>query len=230
MGLESSLCTGATGREDWDYAHCLPYFKRLEKSLAHGDSEFRGNDGPQILERAPADHPLFQAFFSAAQQAGYSLTPDINGAQQEGFAPFERMISRGRRFSAARAYVHPVKSRRNLDVRYRVLVTKIDFEGTRATGVTYRGTNGAEHRVRAAEVILCGGAFNSPQVLQLSGVGDADQLKALDIAPVQRGRQLGGPPRRPTAARLHPAHLDARHEEQARLAEDRPAMARGAPR
>ncbi|MBA2308051.1 MAG: GMC family oxidoreductase N-terminal domain-containing protein [Pseudonocardiales bacterium] len=108
-----------------------------------------------------------------------------NGAQQEGFAPFERMISRGRRFSAARAYVHPVKSRRNLDVRYRVLVTKIDFEGTRATGVTYRGTNGAEHRVRAAEVILCGGAFNSPQVLQLSGVGDADQLKALDIAPVQ---------------------------------------------
>jgi len=76
LGLESSLCTGATGREDWDYAHCLPYFKRLEKSLAHGDSEFRGNDGPQILERAPADHPLFQAFFSAAQQAGYSLTPD----------------------------------------------------------------------------------------------------------------------------------------------------------
>ncbi len=173
-----------TDTPDWDYAHCLPYFRRLENSLAHGGSEYRGNDGPQTLERAPVDNPLWDAFFQAAQQAGYPLTPDINGAQQEGFSAFDRLISRGRRFSAARAYVHPVQARRNLDVRCRALVTKIVFAGTRAVGVTYRTSNGVEHEARAGEVILCGGAFNSPQVLQLSGVGNADELSAMGIAPV----------------------------------------------
>jgi len=177
--------------QEWDHAHCLPYFRRLENSLAHGQNEYRGNSGPQTLERGAVDNPLWDAFFLAAQQAGYSLTPDINGANQEGFGPFDRMISRGRRLSAARAYLHPVMSRRNLEVRSRALVSKVDFAGTRAVGVTYRDSKGIEHTARSNEVVLCGGAFNSPQVLQLSGVGDTDELKALGISPVQHLPAVG---------------------------------------
>jgi choline dehydrogenase len=165
------------GLETWDYAHCLPYFKRMETCLAGAD-EWRGGDGPLVLERGPAESPLFQAFFEAAQQAGYALTADVNGERQEGFAPFDRNIHRGRRLSAARAYLHPVRRRPNLDVRCRALVTRVLFEGTRATGVevVHRGRTEV---VRAGEVILCGGAINTPQLLQLSGVGNADELAAV---------------------------------------------------
>ena len=128
------------GMADWDYAHCLPYFKKMETCLAGAD-EYRGGDGPLILERGPATSPLFQAFFQAVQQAGYPLTKDVNGYRQEGFAAFDRNISRGRRLSAARAYLHPVMNRRNLDVITRAFVTKIIFEGRRAVGVEYRQGN-----------------------------------------------------------------------------------------
>ncbi|MBI2239107.1 MAG: GMC family oxidoreductase N-terminal domain-containing protein, partial [Actinobacteria bacterium] len=121
------------GMETWDYAHCLPYFKRMETCLAAAeDDEFRGRDGPLVLERGPATNPLFGAFFEAVQQAGYPLTDDVNGFRQEGFAPFDRNIHRGRRLSAARAYLHPVKGRANLEVRCRAFVTRILFEGSRA--------------------------------------------------------------------------------------------------
>ena len=97
----------------WDYAHCLPYFKRMERCMAAGlEDEFRGHAGPLVLERGPARSPLFGAFFEAVQQAGYPLTEDVNGFRQEGFAPFDRNIRNGRRLSAARAYLHPVMSRR----------------------------------------------------------------------------------------------------------------------
>ena len=99
------------GMADWDYAHCLPYFKRMETCVAGAD-EYRGGQGPLVLERGPASSPLFRAFFEAVQQAGYPLTKDVNGFQQEGFAAFDRNIHRGRRLSAARAYLHPVMSRR----------------------------------------------------------------------------------------------------------------------
>src|SRR5512135_1256697 len=125
------------GMADWDYAHCLPYFKKMETCLAGAD-EFRGGDGPLILERGPATSPLFRAFFQAVQLAGYPLTKDVNGYRQEGFAAFDRNISKGRRLSAARAYLHPVMNRRNLDVTTRAFVTKIIFEGRRAVGVEYR--------------------------------------------------------------------------------------------
>jgi choline dehydrogenase len=171
------------GMADWDYAHCLPYFKRMETCLAGAD-EFRGGDGPLVLERGPATSPLFQAFFEAVQQAGYPLTSDVNGFRQEGFAPFDRNIHRGRRLSAARAYLHPVMGRPNLDVTCRALVTKIIFDGTRATGVEYRHGGGAPQTVQAGEVILCGGAINSPQLLQLSGVGSAQLLAGLGIGVV----------------------------------------------
>ena len=168
------------GMEDWDYAHCLPYFKRMETCLA-GGNEYRGTDGPLVLERGPATSPLFRAFFEAVQQAGYALTKDVNGYRQEGFAPFDRNIHRGRRLSAARAYLHPVMYRKNLTVECNSLVSKIVFEGKRAVGVELGAPAGRQ--VRAGEVILCGGAFNSPQLLQLSGVGNAEELQALD-APV----------------------------------------------
>jgi choline dehydrogenase len=143
--------------------------------------EFRGHAGPLVLERGPATSPLFGAFFEAVQQAGYELTDDVNGYRQEGFAPFDRNIHNGRRLSAARAYLHPVKSRPNLEIQTRAFVTKILFEGTRAVGVEYLHGKGPAKRVRAGEVVLSGGAINSPQLLQLSGVGNADELRALGI-------------------------------------------------
>ena len=167
------------GMANWDYAHCLPYFKRMETCLAGAD-DYRGGDGPLVLERGPADSPLFQAFFKAAQQAGYSLTDDVNGYRQEGFAPFDRNLHRGRRLSAARAYLHPVMGRPNLTVRTRALVTKIQLERGRATGVEFRA-HGQQQAARAREVILCGGAINSPQLLQVSGIGRPDVLERAGV-------------------------------------------------
>ncbi|MEU7859143.1 choline dehydrogenase [Nonomuraea sp. NPDC049141] len=164
------------GMKSWDYAHCLPYFKRMENCLADPGTPFRGHDGPLALERGAASSPLFGAFFEAVQQAGYPLTDDVNGYRQEGFARFDRNIRCGRRLSAARAYLHPVLKRPNLTVKTRAFVRRILFEGTRAVGVEYDGGT-----VRAKEVILSGGAINSPQLLQLSGVGNAGELAALGV-------------------------------------------------
>jgi choline dehydrogenase len=171
------------GMKTWDYAHCLPYFKRMEDcTAAAADDPYRGHGGPLALERGPASSPLFVAFFEAVQQAGYELTEDVNGYRQEGFAPFDRNIWRGRRISAARAYLHPVLGRSNLEVRTGAFVTKILFDGRRATGVEVTGGGiVATERIDAGEVILAGGAFNSPQLLQLSGAGPADHLRALGI-------------------------------------------------
>jgi choline dehydrogenase len=174
------------GMKQWDYAHCLPYFKRMENCLAADiTDEFRGHAGPLVLERGPARSPLFGAWFEAAQQAGYRLTDDVNGYRQEGFAPFDRNVHRGRRLSAARAYLHPVMDRPNLEVKTRAFVTRVLFDGTRATGVEHTTHGSAPQRVRAGEVILCGGAINSPQLLQVSGVGDAEHLRSLGVDVVQ---------------------------------------------
>ena len=172
------------GMETWDYAHCLPYFKRMETCLAAEPGDpFRGHSGPLVLERGPATNPLFGAFFEAVQEAGYPLTDDVNGYRQEGFAPFDRNVHNGKRLSAARAYLHPVMHRQNLEVKVRAFVSKILFEGTRAVGVEF--THGRKsHRVRTGEVVLCGGAINSPQTLMLSGVGPAEHLQEHGIAPV----------------------------------------------
>ncbi len=172
------------GMATWNYAHCLPYFKRMEDCLAaHTDQEdeFRGKDGPLVLERGATLNPLFSAFFNAVQEAGYPITKDVNGYQQEGFAAFDRNVHRGRRLSAARAYLHPVMSRPNLTVQTRILVTRILFEGTRAVGVEIVRGRGRVEKLYANEIICCGGAINSPQLLQLSGIGNAIELEALDI-------------------------------------------------
>ena len=167
------------GMEKWDYAHCLPYFKRMETTLA-GSDRYRGGSGPLILERGPADSPLFQAFFEAGEQAGVPRTPDVNGYRQEGFAAFDANRHRGRRLSAARAYLHPVIRRPNLRVTTRAHATRILFEGNRATGVEYRKGR-TMHRVSAREVIACGGAINTPQLLMLSGLGPASHLERFGV-------------------------------------------------
>ncbi len=177
--LDYDRWASEAGLKTWDFAHCLPYFKKMETCLAGAD-DWRGGDGPIVLERGAASSPLFAAFFEAAQQAGYELTDDVNGYRQEGFARFDRTLHRGRRVSAARAYLHPAMSRRNLSVQTGAFVDRVVFEGSRAVGVEL----GRGEIVPAGEVILCGGAINSPQLLQLSGVGNAHELETIDISVV----------------------------------------------
>jgi choline dehydrogenase len=178
------------GMQQWDYAHCLPYFRRMETCHAGSDA-WRGGDGPLQLERGPATNPLFEAFFAAAVQAGYWRTDDVNGYRQEGFAPFDRNVFRGRRYSAARAYLHPVMDRPNLKVLTYSLVTRLSFEGSRAVGLECTLRKGVRQSFSAGEIVLCGGAINTPQLLQLSGVGPASLLQPLGI-PVVAARPGGG--------------------------------------
>ncbi len=174
------------GMDTWDFAHCLPYFKKMETAVASPpDDPWRGHDGPLVVERGPATSPLFVAFFAAAQEAGYALTDDVNGYRQEGFAPFDRNIHDARRLSAARAYLHPIlRQRSNLAVWTRRFVTGLLFDRTRVIGVEVArgfGGGGGVDRLTAGEVILAGGAINSPQLLLLSGIGPADELRELGI-------------------------------------------------
>jgi choline dehydrogenase len=167
------------GLEHWSYAHCLPYFKRME-SCGDGDSSLRGREGPLVVERGPAKGPLFDAFFKAAVQSGHELSEDVNGRAQEGFGRFDRNVYGGRRWSAARAYLHPVAQRKNLEVRCRAFATRILFEGRRAVGVEFV-QRGRVQRVYADEVICSGGAINTPQLLQVSGIGPASLLHEFSI-------------------------------------------------
>ncbi len=168
------------GMENWDYAHCLPYFKRAENRLIGAD-EYHGVNGPLLLETGPCRNPLFEAFFKAVQEAGYPLTSDVNGYRQEGFGAFDRNLSRGRRLSSARAYLHPVKKRPNLKVICRAHATRILFDGKKAVGVEYSKHKKKTFKAFGGEVICCGGAINSPQLLQLSGVGNAADLAGVGV-------------------------------------------------
>ena len=165
---------------EWSYAHVLPYFKRAETREKGGDP-YRGADGPLNVATGACANPLYRAFIEAGVQAGYPFTEDMNGFQQEGFGAMDMTTRRGRRWSTAQAYLKPALRRPNLDLRVRALVTRILLEGDRAVGVEY-AVDGRVERVRAKrEVLLCGGAINSPQVLMLSGIGDADALRRLGI-------------------------------------------------
>lgn len=171
--------TEVDGMDTWDYAHCLPYFKRMENRLVGGD-DWRGDTGPLQLETGPATNPLFQAWLQAGYEAGFHRTDDVNGVQQEGFAAFDKNMVRGRRLSAARAYLHPVLDRPNLTLRTLAQVDRIVMDGNRAVGVEYRRGR-RTHVARGAEIISCGGAFNTPQLLQLSGIGEGAHLESLGI-------------------------------------------------
>lgn len=173
---------GNQGLESWDYKHCLPYFRKCETRLKGPDS-YHGDKGPVITTTPQAANPLFQAFFKAGEQAGYPLTSDVNGYQQEGLGIFDQNIYRGRRYSAARAYLHPVMHRPNLTVITGATANRILFDGKTAVGIVYFKKN-KKQVVYGGEIISCGGAINSPKLLQLSGIGNADELKALGISPV----------------------------------------------
>ena len=171
------------GLENWDFAHCLPYFKKTENALDRNDDVFRGHAGPLKVTKGKSTNPLFDTFLAAAKEAGYHLTEDVNGYRQEGFARFDRNVYRGRRLSSARAYLHPVKHRKNLTIKTRSFVRKVIFEGKRAVGVEVQRGKKIQN-IFGREIILCGGAINTPQILQLSGIGNAEHLNKLGIETV----------------------------------------------
>ena len=172
---------GALG---WSYADVLPYFKRCE-TWESGENPWRGGAGPVGTEFAKTTDPVYDAWLEAARAAGFPVTDDYNGRQQEGFGRGQYTIRGGYRSSAATAYLRPAKSRPNLDVVTGALATRVLMQGTRATGVEYAQGIRATVRVNAdREVILAGGAFNTPPLLMLSGIGPADHLRATGIKPV----------------------------------------------
>ena len=170
----------AEGAAGWAYRDVLPYFKRAE-SRAEGGNEYRGSRGKLQTCYGTVSNPLHAAWLSAAGQAGYPRTEDVNGFQQEGFGRMDMTVGGGRRCSTANAYLKPAMNRPNLKVITHAMATRIVFDGRRAVGLEY-SQGGATHRVNvSAEVILSGGPINSPQLLKLSGVGPGAELQALGL-------------------------------------------------
>lgn len=171
-----------SGLSAWSYDKLVPYFKRTE-TWQHGPAPHRGTNGPVNVRYTNRDDPIAPAMLEAARSAGFPIFDDVNGGAPEGFGFSQTTIDRGRRASAAVAYLHPVRNRRNLIVKTHALATRILFEGKAAVGLEYE-KGGVVHQARAErELILAGGALNSPQILMLSGVGDADRLRSLGIRP-----------------------------------------------
>ena len=174
----------------WSYAHCLPYFKKYENYDRGGD-QYRGAGGPLHVSAPKLDNPLDRAFLAAALQAGYAHSEDTNGFQQEGFGVSDRTIHNGERWSTAAAYLKPAMTRPNLRVVPNALTTRVLFEAKRAIGVAYECQGRHEEAYADAEVVLCGGTINSPQLLLLSGVGDATHLAEYDIPLVEHVPGVG---------------------------------------
>ena len=168
------------GLQDWSYAQCLPYFRKAE-TRDQGADDYHGGDGPLHVSTGACINPLYRAFIEAGRQAGYPVTDDMNGIQQEGFGAMQMTTFKGRRWSTAMAYLRPAFKRPNLTLFKHTLATRILLQGSddalRATGLeVVQGTQ--VHQLRASrEVILCGGAINSPQLLQLSGIGNPEHLR-----------------------------------------------------
>jgi choline dehydrogenase len=180
----------ADGLVDWDYAHCLPYFRKLE-SFADGPDAWRGGDGPVRISRARAAHALYDSFLRGGEQAGHEITPDHNGFRQEGLHVAQSSIHRGVRWSAARAYLRPAQRRDNLRVLSGALVRRVLIEAGVAIGVEVRDRSGERFITCDREVVLCAGAIKTPQLLLLSGVGDPDQLRGHGIPLVAEVREVG---------------------------------------
>ena len=179
----------AQGLRGWSFADLLPCFKRSE-TWEDGETPLRGGAGPIYVRRTKDIDPLYGAYIEAGLKAGHPFTDDYNGAQQHGFGWAQWTIRRGKRDSTARGYLHPVLGRRNLTVETRALACRIVLERGRAVGVDYRKSGERSARARR-EVILCGGAMNSPQLLMLSGIGDPDHLKEFAIAPQVPAKGVG---------------------------------------
>jgi len=178
------------GLNDWDFAHCLPYFRKLE-TFADGPDAWRGGEGPMRISRCKAGHKLYDTFLRGGEQAGFEVTADHNGYRQEGLHVAQSFIHEGVRWSASRAYLRPARERDNLKVLSETLVRRVVVEDGVATGVEV--THGALSRFISCEreVVLCGGAINTPQLLMLSGVGDPDQLRTHGIKIVAEAREVG---------------------------------------
>ncbi len=170
----------ALGNEGWDYSSVLPYFKKAENQ-ERGSSEYHGVDGPLNVANLRSPNPLSEAFVQAAIEAGFPHNPDFNGPEQEGMGLYQVTQKQGYRFSAATAYLKPVMSRPNLTVETSAQVSRIIIDKERATGLEYVHNGETKQASVNREVILSGGAINSPQLLMLSGIGPADHLKALGI-------------------------------------------------
>jgi len=168
----------------WDYAHCLPYFRRAE-CHDRGADAYHGGDGPLYTETGRGWSPLYGAWIAAGREAGYGVTDDMNGERQEGVGPMQMTVHDGVRWSAWRAYLKPAMTRPNLTVACRALTTRVLFEGRRAVGVAYQHKGRPREAGAARRVILAGGAINSPQLLMLSGIGDGDHLRAHGLPVVQ---------------------------------------------
>jgi len=182
--------TGLTG---WGFSDVLPYFKRSEHREAGAD-DFHGNGGPLHVSDSPLDNPVFRAFIKAGEEAGHKTTPDFNGAQQEGFGPYQRTIRDGERWSASFGYLRPIEGvRDNLNVVSTGRVTRVRIAGGRAVGVDLvDGKGGLERAIFARrEVILCAGAVQSPQLLMLSGIGDPETLSRFDLRTVAESPNVG---------------------------------------
>jgi choline dehydrogenase len=164
------------GLRGWSYAEVLPYFKRSE-AIDTGADAYHGGDGPLKVSHAVADHPIFAGAIAAGAQAGHKTTEDFNGAQQEGFGPYQLTIHDGKRWSAAAAYLAPVLDRPNLVCETGARTSRIIIENGRAVGVEYTVAGALKTAHTDGEVLLCAGAVQSPQILQLSGVGDPDDLR-----------------------------------------------------
>jgi choline dehydrogenase len=171
---------GQAGLRGWSYAHCLPYFRRAQNHEL-GPDEYRGGEGPLHVSAGKMANPLFQAWIEAGRQAGYPVTEDMNGYQQEGVGRMDMTTHRGQRWSAAKAYLYPAMERPNVTVQSGVLTLRVIFEGRRAVGVEVARGSNSEILHCSREVIISAGAINSPQLLQLSGVGPADRLREVGI-------------------------------------------------
>ena len=168
------------GLKGWSYAEVLPYFRRAENRDLGAD-DYHGAEGPLHVTRGHTPQPLFQAWVEAGRQAGYPMTPDLNGYQQEGLGPMDMTTFRGRRWSAAKAYLRPALRRGNVELITRALTTRILLEVRRARAVEYLKDGKLATAYAEREVIVSGGAINSPQILLLSGIGPADHLRSCDI-------------------------------------------------
>ncbi len=168
------------GAQGWGYADVLPYFQRMEQWHGHGDGgdrAFRGAKGPLHVTRGPRSNPLFGAFIKAGEQAGYPVTADYNGQQQEGFGPMEATIYKGQRWSAANAYLKPAMKAGNVTT-IRAFARRVVIEGGRAVGVEVERGGRIEVIGASREVVVSASSINTPKILMLSGIGDAAQLRA----------------------------------------------------
>lgn len=180
----------ADGLADWDYAHCLPYFRKME-TFSGGPDEWRGDDGPLHISRCQAGHKLYDAFLRSGEQAGFEVMPDHNGYRQEGMHVAQSFIHNGLRWSSSRAYLRPAANRPNLRVMPRTLVAKALFDNDAAIGIEVADRQGRRTITCEREVILCAGAVNTPKLLMLSGIGPADELRNHGIDVVADVGEIG---------------------------------------